>query len=117
MKRPLLLYRNTYQNAKGWTSYVKKVFKASILKKKEARLILQSGIYIYIYIFFTNISDGTAFLLQGLTYNDEVRLRCVLKTLKKEGRLCLPRYSNALYAFLLQSLTCNDEVKLRYVRP
>ena len=116
MKRPLLLYRNTYQNAKGWTSYVKRVFKASILKKKkEARLILQSGIYIY--IFFTNISEGTAFLLQGLTYNDEVRLRCVLKTLKKEGRLCLPRYSNALYAFLLQGLACNDEVKLRYVRP
>ena len=84
-------------------------------KKKEARLILQSGIYIY--IFFTYISEGTAFLLQGLTYNDEVRLRCVLKTLKKEGRLCLPRYSNALYAFLLQGLACNDEVKLRYVRP
>ena len=116
MKRPLLLYRNTYQNAKGWTSYVKKVFKASILKKKRSKADFTVG-NIYIYIFFTNISEGTAFLLQGLTYNDEVRLRCVLKTLKKEGRLCLPRYSNALYAFLLQGLTCNDEVKLRYVRP
>ena len=27
------------------------------------------------YIYFTNISKGTAFLLQGLTYNDEVKLR------------------------------------------
>ena len=32
---------------------------------KEARLILQSGIYIFV----TNISQGTAFLLQGRTYN------------------------------------------------
>ena len=39
-------------------------------------MVLQSGIYIS----FTNISEGTAFLLQGLTYNDRV------KTLKKEGR-------------------------------
>ena len=30
---------------------------------------------IYIYIYFTNILEGTAFLLQGLTYNDEVKLR------------------------------------------
>ena len=29
-----------------------------------------------IYIYFTNISEGTAFLLQGLTYNDKVKLRC-----------------------------------------
>ena len=40
-------------------------------KTKEARLILQSGVY----ILFTDISEGTAFLLQGLTYNEEVRLR------------------------------------------
>ena len=85
-------------------------------KKKRSKADFTVG-NIYIYIFFTYISEGSAFLLQGLTYNDEVRLRCVLKTLKKEGRLCLPRYSNALYAFLLQGLACNDEVKLRYVRP
>ena len=29
----------------------------------------------YIYIFFTNISEGTSFLLQGLTYSDGVKLR------------------------------------------
>ena len=40
-------------------------------KTKEARLILQSGIYIYI---FTNISEGTAFLLHGLSHNEEVKL-------------------------------------------
>ena len=28
-----------------------------------------------IYIFFTNISEGTAFLLQGLKNNEEVKLR------------------------------------------
>ena len=44
-------------------------------KTKEARLILQSGIYVYIYI-FTNISVGTAFLLQGLSHNEEVKLGC-----------------------------------------
>ena len=38
--------------------------RCSRCKTKEARLILQSGIY----TFFTNISEGTAFLLQGLTY-------------------------------------------------
>ena len=26
-------------------------------------------------VFFTNISEGTAFLLQGITYNDKVKLR------------------------------------------
>ena len=31
-----------------------------------------------IYIFFTNILEGTAFLLQGLTYNDEVTLNPLL---------------------------------------
>ena len=36
------------------------------------------------------------------------------KTLKKEDRPCLPKYSNALYAFLLYGLTYNNEVKLRY---
>ena len=41
-------------------------------EKKEARLILQSGIYIYIYL-LTNISEGTAFLLQGLTYNETLQ--------------------------------------------
>ena len=41
-------------------------------KPKEARLILQSGIYIFI---FTNISEGRAFHLQGLTYNEEVYAR------------------------------------------
>ena len=35
---------------------------------KEAKLILQSGIY----IFFTNISEGKAFLLQGVTYSGGV---------------------------------------------
>ena len=40
-------------------------------KKKEARLILQSGTY----TFFTNISEGTALLLQGLTYSVGVELR------------------------------------------
>ena len=39
-------------------------------KTKEARLILQTGICIYFYI-----SEGTAFLLQGLTYYEEVKLR------------------------------------------
>ena len=40
-------------------------------KTKEARLIqLQSGIYI-----FTNMSEGTAFLFEGLTYDIEVKLR------------------------------------------
>ena len=43
-----------------------------LIKTKEVRLILQSGIYIYI---FTNISEGTAFLLQGLTNNEELYLR------------------------------------------
>ena len=33
--------------------------------RKEAGLILQSGIYIF---FVTNISEGTGFLLQGLVY-------------------------------------------------
>ena len=33
--------------------------------RKEAGLILQWGIYIF---FVTNISEGTAFLLQGLVY-------------------------------------------------
>ena len=28
-----------------------------------------------LYIYFTNISEGTVFLLQGLAYNDEVKLR------------------------------------------
>ena len=28
-----------------------------------------------IYFSFTNISEGTAFLLQGLTYNDKIKLR------------------------------------------
>ena len=28
-----------------------------------------------IYIFFTNISEGTSFLLQGLTYSDGVKPR------------------------------------------
>ena len=45
---------------------------AILIKTKEVRLILQSGIYIYI---FTNISEGTAFLLQGLTNNEELYLR------------------------------------------
>ena len=37
-----------------------------------ARLLnIASGIYTY----FTNISEGTAFLFQGLTYKEEVRLR------------------------------------------
>ena len=35
---------------------------------------LQSEIYIY---HFTNISEGTVFLLQGLTYNEAVKLRRV----------------------------------------
>ena len=34
-------------------------------RTKEARLILQSGIYIS----YTNISESTAFLLQSRTYN------------------------------------------------
>ena len=33
---------------------------------KEARLILGSGIYIFV----TNISEGTAFLFQGLNTNE-----------------------------------------------
>ena len=37
---------------------------------KEARLILQSGIYMYL---LTNISEGMAFLLQGLTYNETLQ--------------------------------------------
>ena len=36
---------------------------------KKARLILQSGIYNLL----TNISEGTAFLLQGLTYNETLQ--------------------------------------------
>ena len=48
------------------------VHTVSLFKTKEARLILQSGIYIYN---FTNISEGTAFLLQVLTFNEEVKLR------------------------------------------
>ena len=43
-----------------------------LFKTKEASMILQRGIYIYN---FTNISEATAFLLQGLTYNEEVKLR------------------------------------------
>ena len=43
-----------------------------MFKTKEARLILRSGIYIYI---LTNILEGTVFLFQGLTYNEEVKLR------------------------------------------
>ena len=39
------------------------------VKTKEARLILQSGLYNLL----TNISEGTAFLLQGLTYNETLR--------------------------------------------
>ena len=35
-------------------------------RTKEARLILQSGIYNLL----TNISEGAAFLLQGLAYNE-----------------------------------------------
>ena len=47
-------------------------------------LILQSGSIIYIYnIFFvTNISKGTAFLLQGLIYSDKVKLRHTHSTLQ-----------------------------------
>ena len=45
-------------------------------RTKKARLILQSGIYNLL----TNISEGTIFLLQGLTYSPE------------EGRPCLPKY-------------------------
>ena len=40
-------------------------------KPKEARLILQSGICIYFYQY----SEGRAFHLQGLTYNEEVYAR------------------------------------------
>ena len=40
-----------------------------LVKVKKARLILQSGIY----NFLTNISEGTAFLLQGLTYNETLQ--------------------------------------------
>ena len=40
-----------------------------LVKVKKARLILQSGIY----NFLTNISEGTAFLLQGLTYNKSLQ--------------------------------------------
>ena len=36
---------------------------------KKARLILQSGIYNLL----TNISEGTAFLLQGLKYNETLQ--------------------------------------------
>ena len=36
---------------------------------KKARLILQSGIYYLL----ANISEGTAFLLQGLTYNESLQ--------------------------------------------
>ena len=35
-----------------------------------------------IYIFDTNISEGTAFLLQGLTYSDKVKLRHTHSTLQ-----------------------------------
>ena len=38
-------------------------------RTKNARLILQSGIYKLL----TNISEDTAFLLQGLTYNETLR--------------------------------------------
>ena len=37
-----------------------------LVKDKKARLVLQSGKY----NFLTNISEGTAFLLQGNTYNE-----------------------------------------------
>ena len=49
---------------------------SNLAERKETRLILLSGKYIS----FTNISEGTAFLLQGL--NPII----VCKTLKKEGR-------------------------------
>ena len=38
-------------------------------RTKKERLILQSGIYNLL----TNISEGTAFLLQGLTYNETLQ--------------------------------------------
>ena len=41
------------------------------VKTSRSLLNIASGIYIY----FTNISEGTAFLFQGLTYKEEVRLR------------------------------------------
>ena len=40
-------------------------------RTKEARLILQLGMYIFV----TYISEGTVFFLQGLTYYDKVKLR------------------------------------------
>ena len=43
-----------------------------ILNNKRSKADFTIG---KIYICFTNISEGTAFLLQGLTYNDEVKLR------------------------------------------
>ena len=42
-----------------------------IKQKKQGWLILKSRIYIS----FTNFSVGTAFLLEGLIYNDKVKLR------------------------------------------
>lgn len=43
-----------------------------LYKTKEEGLILQSQVYMY---FFTNISLGTAILLKGPTYNEEITLR------------------------------------------
>ena len=46
-----------------------KLGKAFDSRTKKARLILRSGIYNLL----TNISEGTAFLLQGLTYNETLQ--------------------------------------------
>ena len=65
-----------------------------LAETNEARLILLSGKCIS----FTNISEGTAFLLQGLN------LLIVCKTLKKEG--CV--FRNIGKRNML-SITCNDD--------
>ena len=48
--------------------------------KDQSTILKVTFTEIGVYISFTNISEGTAFLLQGLTYNDKVKLRrCNLK--------------------------------------
>ena len=72
-----MLCLNGFQLYSRWVSLLIS-YNWTYRKKKEAKLILQSGIYIYFNRL--NISDGTAFLLRGITYNDKVKLRrCDLK--------------------------------------